>query len=190
MKITCVRHGKPEFVYPSGRARLTAFEFNELLDRYDAAGLDWPWNLERNANRQFVGFSLSSDLPRAVETAHLVSGAAPAQQSELYREVPLPRFRVKERRLPGALFMGISRLGWYLGTMRGPELRRDTMVRVQRAADELEGHSKDRGHVFLYAHGFFLWLLGQELRRRGWQTQKRGPYRYLEAAEFVPGISK
>ena len=185
MKISCVRHGKPEFQYPHGGKRLWAHEFNRLLDSYDAAGLDWEWNRSRAGGILLEGFTVSSDLPRALETARLLSGAAPSHTSSLYREVPLPRFQDGRRRMPGALFMALSRLGWFLGTMPGPETRRETSRRVALAADELEELCREKKQVCLYAHGFFLWLLGSELRRRKWHTSKRGAYRYLEAAHFL-----
>ena len=185
MKIRCVRHGKPEFQYPHGAKQLSAEEFNGLLDSYDAAGLDWPWNRARAAGTVLPGYSVSSDLPRAVETAQLLSGSPPAHTSNLYREVPLPRFQDLTRRLPGALFMALSRLGWYLGTMPCVETRRDTRRRVALAADELEQLCDRQREVCLYAHGFFLWLLGGELRRRRWKSDKRGHYRYLEIADFI-----
>lgn len=185
MKICCVRHGKPEFQYPKGTQILSAAEFNALLDSYDSAGLDERWNPRRAASIRLTGYAVSSDLPRAQETALLISGGPAALISPLYREVPLPRFQKQDRKLPGALFMTLSRLGWYLGVMPCAESRRETQRRIVRAADELEDLCSQEKEVCLYAHGFFLWLLGGELRRRKWKSAKRGPYRYLETAWFI-----
>lgn len=187
MKIICVRHGKPEFTYPKGSQLISAGHFNDLISAYDEAGLDQAWNRQRDRGLHTGTdlYTLSSDLPRALETAMLCTGRQPDRVSKIFREVPLPRFKHAGWKLPGFLFMLLSRASWYLGNMPSHERRARTFVRVRHAADELETEARQHDQVLLFSHGFFLWLLGRELIRRGWESDKHGPYRYLEQATFT-----
>ncbi len=185
MEIICIRHGKPAFRYPPAAQRISGARFNRLLEQYDEAGLAPAWNSERAYLLE--GRVISSDLPRALETAALLT-KLPVDEIEvdpMFREVPLPRFRREKSRLPAFMFMPLSRLGWFTGWMASPEDRGASRARVKAAADRLEQMARESSRVLLFSHGFFLWLLGGELRVRGWTTTKRGPYRYLERAEFL-----
>ncbi len=196
--IYCVRHGRPSLRYSHTPWRwISAGEMNRLFDAYDEAGLDPEWNpayledLQSAADpedweRLTDAFARSSDLPRAFETALLYSDRPGSEipQDPLFRETPLARFRTTGLRLPTVLLLTLARFGWYSGWLDCAESRGATHARVLAAADVLESDADEHGRVALYSHGFFLWLLGRELRRRGWLSAKTGPYRYLEAAEF------
>lgn len=185
MQIRVVRHGKPDYRYPARTSRVDAQAFNAALDGYDRAGLDPDWNRPRRPDVG-TGRLFSSDLPRALETAGLCSGRDRGAMyvSPLFREIPLPRFRPGRLRLPFFVWMLAARLSWYFGWHRAGETRRRSTERVRRAADLLEEGAATE-EVLLFAHGFFLWLLGRELKRRGWRTHKQGLYRYLEFATFT-----
>jgi Histidine phosphatase superfamily (branch 1) len=166
---------------------LRAGRLNELLDQYDETGLLRIWN-RRRVKTRITAPAISSDLKRAVETAALFTGA-PAQAIEtspLFRETPLARFRAENLRLPLIALLALVRFGWFTGWMQCGEGRRETLARVRRAADELERRALRDREIALFSHGFFLWLLSRELCARGWVTEKRGPFRYLETAEFRP----
>ncbi|MCR9141699.1 MAG: histidine phosphatase family protein [bacterium] len=198
-RIFCIRHGRPSLRYSHTPWRwITAGELNRLFDAYDEAGLDSEWNAPRLEAMQaaadpgwwqnlLTARTISSDLPRAFETALLYTQKKPddVPQDALYRETPLARFRWTRLKLPTVFLLTLARFGWYTGWMDCAESRRDTLARVQAAADRLEALATEQGSIALYSHGFFLWLVSRELRRRGWETQKAGPFRYLEPAEFV-----
>ena len=188
MRIRVVRHGKPAYRYPPRGGWCHASAFNEALDAYDLAGLDTAWNPSRRPELSAARL-FSSDLPRALETAVLCTGAAADKMhvSPVFREIPLPRWSPGRLRLPLFVWMAGSRLAWYFGWLRGAETRRQSTRRVERAADLLEKGGHENSDVLLFAHGFFLWLLGKELKRRDWKTSKKGIYRYLEVAEFRRG---
>lgn len=200
-----VRHGRPSVRYSHTPWRwIRAGELNAQFDAYDLAGLEPEWNrqhLERartalapDAQLRFAGARvLSSDLPRAVDTAALYTGRPTTgiPTDAQFREVPLARFDWTWLKLPTVFLLSIARLGWLSGAMRCEEHRPATLRRVDAAADFLEGlfgngegDGTARQPIALYAHGFFLWLLGRELKRRGWRSEKEGPYRYLEIARF------
>ncbi|MBI3396630.1 MAG: histidine phosphatase family protein [Spirochaetia bacterium] len=183
-KLICIRHGKPKASYPRGL--LASWQdMNAAFDAYDASGLDQ--SAHEEPQELIRCFALSSDLPRARETASFLTGksvdAIPANPA--FREVPLPRFSPLRVRLPAGGFMLLARIGWLTGTMRGPESFSETMVRVQSAADYLEELAHKEGEIALFSHGFFLWLLGRELRRRRWTTDTGGPFGYLEKRVYI-----
>ncbi|MBL8021444.1 MAG: histidine phosphatase family protein [Leptospirales bacterium] len=159
---------------------MNAREINACMDAYDSVQLDMEWCEQHN---RAVGnaFYISSDLPRALETAILMTGTPPSEISDVFREVPLPRFNSRII-LPAVILATISRLGWYFGWMKGEESRQETTARVKRGADILEDRVSRKGRVTLFAHGFYLWLLMRELRERGWDSRKKGPFSYMEAA--------
>lgn len=206
-----VRHGRPSVRYSHTPWRwVRASELNRQFDAYDLAGLEAGWNREHlgqarerlgadEQNRFARARVIASDLPRAVETAALYTGRPVAEihTDALFREVPLARFRWTWLRLPTVVLLSCARLGWLTGWMHCEEHRPITRRRVHAAADVLEAMLVDSDSatalddagatptaIALYAHGFFLWLLGRELRRRGFQSEKDGPYRYLEIARF------
>lgn len=185
--LVLIRHGKPRIrVLETPWKWMNAEEINACMDAYDSVKLDLDWCTRHNRAVEHA-FYISSDLPRALETAVLMTGTPPSEISEVFREVPLPRFKSRIR-LPAVILAAISRLGWYLGWMKGEESRRETTARVKRGADILEDRVNQNGRVALFAHGFYLWLLMRELRDRGWDSEKKGPFRYMEAATmFRPG---
>ena len=156
-----------------------------MLDDYDTAGLDPDWNPPR-IKEKIKARPISSDLPRALDTAVLYSGLKSEQIeiSPLFREIPLGRFRNPRWKLPSWSLLTLVRLGWLTGWMPCEESRKQTRQRVRSAADLLESRVKEYGELALYAHGFFLWLLIKELRRRGWQGNKKGRFQYLESVLF------
>ncbi len=181
--IVLVRHGKPVMRVAQHPWRWSfAHEVNARMDAYDRAALDAGWNPPR-APRIEAEHSMSSDLIRAIETAKLITGRDPAEISPLFREVPLPRFE-RNWYLPSMALVTASRLGWFWGWMEGEESRPATNDRVRRAADHLEERAARHERIALFSHGFFLWLLSRELSDRGWTSEKKGPFSYMEAAEF------
>ncbi len=186
-----MRHGRPTLRY-SGEPRrwLRAGEMNRLLDAYDDAGLEPTWNRERLPGPipPETAHPISSDLPRALDTAVLYTGLSVTdiEINAMFREIPLGRFRNEGLHLPTWLLLLIVRWGWFTGWQPAAESRRESLHRVRAAADYLERKVTDvpQRQVALYSHGFFLWLLGRELRRRGWESPKRGGYVYLEQARF------
>lgn len=169
--------------YPPPASWITAGELNELLDRYDHATVE-PFDSRHPLQGQLI----ASDLPRARDTASLLFGvSAPSIETRaLFREVPLPRFRNTARRLPAGALLAVSRLGWYFGWMESEEPRNATLRRVDTAATALIEASR-ADEITLVSHGFFLLLLGKELRARGYSSSKRGLYSHLERATFHPG---
>ena len=164
-----------------------------MMTKYDVAGLDIEWNPKYKGKPILTETVLSSDLPRALETALLMTEKTREQMqiSPLYREVPLPRFKNTERRLPVPALFALSRLGWLTGTMQCEEGRAASLVRVRQTADILEGLCRENKIPALFSHGFFLLLLGRELRHRGWLAAGPGmkkPYKYLERRVFMKDL--
>lgn len=180
-RIHVIRHAQPVVHYPPPAAWIEAGHLNDLLDRYDASTIV---PFEKRA--ALTGKLLASDLPRARDTASMLFGISPAhiETHSMFREVPLPRFENKARRLPAGALLAISRVGWYTGTMPCEEPRRASIQRAARAADFLCEELERADTINLVSHGFFLLLLGRELNRRGFRTGKRGLYRHLESATF------
>jgi len=88
-RIILVRHGRSSHL-PS--AWVDAAGVDAWLRAYDAAGLAVgetpPGSLREVASR--AGLVVTSDMPRAVETAALLAARPTIRESSLLREAPLP----------------------------------------------------------------------------------------------------
>lgn len=190
-KIILIRHGKPDFHAPGHWVRTK--DFNKALDDYNAAGLDGKWLLKhapllsshKNELKKYP--IISSDLKRALETASFVADSLPEKiaADPIFREIPLPRFPESIRRIYPIWYLLIkSRLLWLILKKGIPEPKQLSMKRIRDAASKLENFASQQGGVVLCAHSFFNFMIGRELRKRGWRSNKRGLYKYFELASF------
>ena len=188
--IFLIRHGKPEFPYTDNpRKWIRGSEFNRLIRLYDEAALHTEWNRARAATKDphtvttiRASNAYSSDLLRAKETATLLLNGSAFAQDSMFREVPLPDVP-NWFWLPSYWHLMLARILWYLGK-RSDEPKNAAINRAKMAADTLEREAHQRP-VSLFSHGFFLYILSQELRRRGWHCDLNRPMRYLEIRTFL-----
>ncbi|HEY0265326.1 MAG TPA: hypothetical protein VGC16_01160, partial [Rhizomicrobium sp.] len=61
----------------------------------------------------------------------------------------------------------VSRFLWHAGYHPGIENPRQARARAGRAADMLIARAGRGGTAALVAHGYFNWMIGRELKRRG-----------------------
>jgi broad specificity phosphatase PhoE len=176
MRLITIRHGRPAWHSPR-LISLAAFE--RLSVAYDDAGLS-----EEGARA--VGALagqlpqvpiLSSDLPRARETAEAIAGGKlDITVNPLFREVPNTRIGtglLGRLWAPADIWAFFRRCFWIMGVGECAEMPRDAWGRASRAADEILRQGDSREDVILVSHGWFLTVLALYLRRRG--LIARGP---------------
>jgi hypothetical protein len=85
----------------------------------------------------------------------------------LFVEAPLasPPIPLLQMRVPK--WAVVSRILWHLGFHPEIENPRAARRRAAQAADMLETRARVKGVTALVAHGYFNWMIGRELARRG-----------------------
>ena len=162
--------------------------------RYDAAGIapdSLPPTdvLERIATADRV---LSSDLPRAVESAARLYPGKTIESSPLLREVPLAIPTLGGVRAPFALWAAVISVGWSVDILRGQDCPPEHEARVRDAMDWCERKRLEAGDgatLAVVTHGVMRRLLATRLAERGWTIRGRRSYDLWSAWELILGPS-
>jgi broad specificity phosphatase PhoE len=169
MRIALVRHGKPTLE----ASRIPAERLDGWIDAYNRAGID-PARPPPPRLRELAvssAYTLSSDLPRAVESLRALDPQRPGRAERIFRETGLPRLPSSPVRLHPQLWAAVARVGWFLGWSSGTESPAAARRRAREAARRLADLAAAHGSVLLVGHGIFNALLAWELRAASW----RGP---------------
>jgi broad specificity phosphatase PhoE len=176
MRLIAIRHGRPAWHSPR---LISLAEFERSSGDYDEAhlsedGIRAAAALARELPKVPI---LSSDLPRARETAEAIAAGKQAIAFDpLFREIPNTRIaRGLLGRLwaPAGLWAFVRRCSWIVGIGECSEKPREGWKRASRAADEILKRGKRQRDVILVSHGWFLTVLALNLRWRG--LIERGP---------------
>lgn len=165
-KIVLIRHGQPDIAL---NPRTDHAGFAAYIDAYEEAGLS-PSNLPPDELRDLVrelDHVFTSDRPRSRQSAAALAPRAELIADPLFAEAPLaaPAFPRLNMRVPK--WAVVSRLLWHAGFHPGIENPRSARKRAARAADILIARAQVAGVAALVAHGYFNWMIGRQLLRRG-----------------------
>lgn len=175
MRLIVIRHGRPEWRLPFA---LSLAQFEHVSAGYDAAGLSAEGKraIDALAGRLPKALILSSDLPRARETAEIIGrGKGTVDFASVFREVPTSQIATNllgRLWAPVAIWTLIKRCCWVLGIGKCPEKPAAAWSRATRAVDEILRYS-GRKSVILVSHGCFIAVLALHFRWRG--LIDRGP---------------
>ncbi|MEL6752780.1 MAG: histidine phosphatase family protein [Pseudomonadota bacterium] len=172
------RHGKPALDRTQG-PRLSWRDYIDWWSRYEvgslAAGQVPPEDLVdavRNAD-----VVLTSERPRAQETAALAAPHLTAEIDGMFNEAPLPPPRLSGVRYLPKTWNVLARTAWLAGHALDGESVSEARRRAGLAADRLHEAAR-QGTVYLAAHGWFNRMLRPELKARGWREVRDGGDRY------------
>jgi broad specificity phosphatase PhoE len=180
-RILLVRHGQPHIALSP---RTSHGGFAAYIDAYEAAGLD-PANLPPQALRELVreltgelGKVFTSPRARSHQSAAALAPHAALSTDALFAEAPLasPRIPLLNMRVPK--WAVVSRLLWHLGFHPRIETPRQARRRARQAADILIAQARQTGMAVLVAHGYFNWMIGRDLKRRGFSRTGKHQARY------------
>lgn len=180
-----VRHGEPDL---SRKVRLAASQYRAFWATYEETGLKAgqapPAELKTYA--QSADFLVSSTRVRAIESAlHIADGRVFERRQDLI-EAPLP-----PPRLPNWVRLSPSTWGflarfcwWFFNHHEGQETRAQAEARADAAALSLIDAANSGKDVLVLAHGFFNFMIGRALRRRGWRLARSEGYKYWSMRRF------
>jgi broad specificity phosphatase PhoE len=174
LKIVLVRHGRPQIALSP---RTTHRGFGAYIDAYEAASLDPqslpPQELAELGRELTVIFA--SDRPRSHQSAAALAPHVLATRDPLFAEAPLASPPLPFVRLNVPSWAVISRVLWHMGFAPKIEGWFAAQRRAARVADILMARARETGPVALVAHGYFNWMVGRVLKKRGFA--RRGSHR-------------
>ncbi len=183
MKITLLRHGKPDFKIPK---RTSSKEIVNAIKGYDKAGIAAdslpPASSIDMANN--VKVIICSHLPRSLESARKLTQQPVYLSDALFREANLPSSNGSFPKLPSTLWLIIFRLLWLFGYAKNGESMVITRQRARQATEKLVELAQQHQHVLLVGHGVFNYLIAKELTKTGWKSSKKSPRKHWEYTTY------
>jgi len=183
-RIILIRHGQPDIpVAP----RASHGEFRNYIDAYEQSGLD-PQSVPPEELQDLVGeltAVFTSGKKRADESARVLAPNAELIADPLFSEAPLaaPRIPLLKMRVPK--WAVVARIFWHAGHHPEIENYRRARRRASEAAEILIARAHDDGDAALVAHGYFNFLIGRELRRRGFAKSGSHRARFWNAVIYT-----
>jgi len=177
MRILLIRHGQPHITL-SPRTRHAGFA--EYIDAYEQAGLA-PSNLPPDELRDLareLDHVFTSGRPRSHQSAAELAPHAELIADPLFVEAPLaaPAIPLLHMRVPK--WAVVSRILWHVGFHPDIENPRAAARRAAQAADILIAKAAASGVTALVAHGYFNWMIGRQLLKRGFKRTGSHQARY------------
>lgn len=183
MRIVLIRHGQPHIPL---RPRTSHAGFSDYIDAYEAAGLAPsslpPQELQDLARE--LDHVFSSDRARSRQSAQKLAPHARLTVDALFAEAPLasPRFPILRMEVPTWAVM--SRILWHAGFHPKIENPRQARARASKAADVLIAKAREAGSAALVAHGYFNWMIGRQLLKRGFHRTGIHQARYWNTVVY------
>jgi broad specificity phosphatase PhoE len=186
--IVLARHGEPAL---SRKVRLNAREYREFWASYEVLGL-LPGQTPPKRLLAFVercGTLVASTRLRSIESAQALAPGRSFAREAMLVEAPLPPPNWPDWvRLPPSLWGFIARVWWwFLDHHEGGETRGEAEARADQAAAMLEELARNGEDVVVLAHGFFNFMIGCALRRRGWRLVRSEGWKYWSMRRFERG---
>jgi broad specificity phosphatase PhoE len=183
--IVLARHGEPAL---SRKVRLSAQQYREFWAKYEVLGIT-PGQTPPAALTAFVqasGTLVTSTRLRSIESAQLLAPGREFARHEVLIEAPLPPPRWPGWiRLSPRIWGFLARFWWWFFNHHEGQETRDQAIRRAEEAATLLADAAERGQdVVVLAHGFFNYMIGRALRRRGWRLTLSEGYKYWSTRRF------
>jgi broad specificity phosphatase PhoE len=183
--IVLARHGEPAL---SRKVRLSADEYREFWARYEVLGI-LPGQVPPVKLAQFAaraGTLVCSTRQRSIESAGALAGDRQVIQHDVLVEAPLPPPPwPRWIRFSPSVWGFLARVWWwFFNHHEGQETRAAAEARADRAAELLITYAEPGEDVVVLAHGFFNFMIGRALRRRGWRLKSSEGYKYWSTRRF------
>lgn len=183
--IILARHGEPAI---SRKVLLTSRGYREFWTKYEELGLREGQVPPTPLMDQIAtaGAVISSVRNRSIESAIALCRGREFVREAIFVEAPLP-----PPNWPGFVRMSPKLWGflarfwwWFFNHHEGQETRRQAEARAEQAAAMLEGLALSGEDVVVLAHGFFNFMVGRSLRRRGWRLTANQGWKYWSSRRF------
>lgn len=183
--IVLARHGEPDI---HRKVMLTAHGYREYWSRYEQLGIrpgqTPPALLIEQTAR--AGVIISSVRNRSIESALALAAGREFARTPLFVEAPLPPPNWPSFvKMSPKIWGFIARFWWwFFNHHEGQETRRQAEARADQAADMIIDLARDGQDVVVLAHGFFNFMVGRALRRRGWRLTANQGWKYWSTRRY------
>jgi len=176
-RILLIRHGQPHIALSP---RTSHRGFADYIDSYEEAGLS-PSNLPPEELRDLareLDHVFTSGRRRSHESAATLAPHAELIADPLFDEAPLasPPIPLLSMKVPK--WAVVSRILWHAGFHPEIENPRAAAKRAVQAAEILMARARQKGVTALVAHGYFNWMIGRVLLKRGFTRTGSHQARY------------
>ena len=180
-RILLIRHGPSS--HRAGFAPVPPDGMLRWRDGYDRAGIEPSAAPPRSLTEAVARCDLvvSSDLPRALESAERLAAGRTIRPSSLLREsvLPIPSLSL---RLPVRAWDTLATIYWGYRILRRVDASPAELQRVAEAAVWLSELARSAPSVAVVTHGVFRRLLAKHLQAVGWRLSKpRSSYDHWSA---------
>lgn len=175
MNIYLMRHFKVDFEW---KKKYTSRGFKIAAEAYNSS----------NIIIQDVAFHhrdvqvYISELMRSHLTYKALGMDIEAQKTDLINEVPIAPFIDTDFKIPTPVWRVMGRVQWFLNIKRQPEIRRETLNRIETLINRLE---KEKSDVLIIGHGFYFSQLKNVLKNRGYAGRGKSYYKNGEMVKFT-----
>jgi hypothetical protein len=183
--IVLARHGEPVL---SRKVTLSSAQYREFWAKYEVLGL-LPGQSPPRMLEGFVegcGVLVCSTRLRSIESAEKLAHGRLFTQEALLIEAPLPPPNWPAWiRLSPSTWGFIARFWWwFFNHHEDQESRGQAEARADEAAAMLERRAAAGEDVVVLAHGFFNFMIGRALKRRGWRLVHSEGWKYWSMRRF------
>ncbi|WP_374653728.1 histidine phosphatase family protein [Phenylobacterium sp.] len=183
--IVLARHGEPDI---HRKVMLNAHGYRDYWSRYEQLGIrpgqKPPLALVEQTAR--AGVIISSVRNRSIESALALAAGREFARNALFVEAPLPPPHWPSFvRMSPKVWGFIARFWWwFFNHHEGQETRREAEARAEQAADMIVEYAGQGHDVVVLAHGFFNFMVGRALRRRGWRLTANQGWKYWSTRRY------
>ena len=167
---------------------LNAHGYRDYWSRYEQLGIrpgqKPPLALVEQTAR--AGVIISSVRNRSIESALALAAGREFARNALFVEAPLPPPHWPSFvRMSPKVWGFIARFWWwFFNHHEGQETRREAETRAEQAADMIVEYAGQGHDVVVLAHGFFNFMVGRSLRRRGWRLTANQGWKYWSTRRY------
>jgi broad specificity phosphatase PhoE len=181
MRITILRHGKPDFEW---QRTVRGSDFRNLEHTYDSSGIVGTPpedSLDLVNQHKFV---VCSDLPRSIQSAKALGAKSIHFSSEVFREMNLPYFDSVRLKLPLNYWVILLRSLWFLGFSKNTESFALAKVRAKKVSEKLIELAGEHHSVLFVGHGFLNHYVAKELLVNHWVGPRSPGKKYWEYGTY------
>jgi broad specificity phosphatase PhoE len=184
MRVILIRHGRPNI---ATAPRTSHREFRSYIDAYEEAGLD-PDSMPPEELQDLLGeldAVFTSERKRSVDSARALAPHAELIADPLFAEAPLASPPIPLLKMKVPKWAVVARILWHAGYHPEIENYRRAKHRAVQAADILVKRARTDGAAALVAHGYFNYIIGRELRRRGFRKSGSHRAQFWNSVEYA-----
>ena len=170
--IIIMRHGKPKTdLELLKKVKTTPEKLGRIIQEYENCSLAWDSRPPQSALEvaKSCRALVSSDLPRAQESARLLLPEREVYVDAIYRESTLPHAHWNRPQLTFFTWALIFRVFWLMGFSKNGESIGKAKKRAGKAVEQIIKLTDKHGSVLLMGHGIINRLIAKTLEAQDWQ---------------------